>query len=202
MLTIRRPKDEDVVRWLLETKKSQLTYDAPGITDHEHVPPGFDVDGQQTLLGYGEETYKFACSALRGWLMFPREMTAFYWPSQSIRVGEVVAVLFRAGPLWSLNPCRIVYVIDNNRPTDTVHRFGFAYGTLPGHLECGEERFAVSWDRADDSVRYELLAISRPDHTLTKLGYPYARFVQARFRRLSSLAMQGAVAASSQVACG
>jgi uncharacterized protein (UPF0548 family) len=35
-------------------------------------------------------------------------------------------------------PCRIVYVIDE------PDRRGFAYGTLPGHPERGEEAFIIS----------------------------------------------------------
>ena len=49
--------------------------------------------------------------------------------------------------LWWLNACRIVYVVDEAGP---VTKFGFAYGTLPGHAGTGEERFLVEWDRASD----------------------------------------------------
>ena len=121
--------------------------------------------------------------------MFPQGMTTLYWPDRSIEVGVDVAVLFRAGPLWSLNPCRIIYVLDKHDSSDDVYQFGFTYGTLDGHLECGEERFCVSWNRNDDSVKYELTAVSRPNNLLTWVGYPYARIVQAKFRKLSAQAM-------------
>ena len=42
-------------------------------------------------------------------------------------------------------PARVVYVIDEPL------RKGFAYGTLPGHPETGEEAFIVEY-RDDDSV--------------------------------------------------
>ena len=48
-----------------------------------------------------------------------------------------MAVLARSLGLWWLNACRIVCVIDEDRP---VTGFGFAYGTLPDHAESGEER--------------------------------------------------------------
>jgi uncharacterized protein (UPF0548 family) len=54
-----------------------------------------------------------------------------------IEPGQTVAVLTRVCGLWSLNACRIVYVIQEDR------RFGYAYGTLPEHAESGEERFLV-----------------------------------------------------------
>ena len=73
-------------------------------------------------------------------------------------------------------------------------RFGFAYGTLPGHAESGEERFLVEWDRADDAVWYDILAFSRPRHPLARLGYPLTRRTQRRFARDSAAAIRQAVA--------
>ncbi len=84
----------------------------------------------------------------------------------------------------------IVYVVDESGPTN---RFGFACGTLPGHVESGEERFLVEWDDADDAVWYDILAFSRPNHVLTRLGYPVVRRLQRRFGRDSAAAMRKAV---------
>ena len=74
-----------------------------------------------------------------------------------------------------------------------MERFGFAYGTLPGHAERGEERFLVEWSHEDDSVFYDVLAFSRPNHLLAWLGYPFARILQRRFARDSKEAMKEAV---------
>jgi hypothetical protein len=117
-----------------------------------------------------------------------------------------VAVLYRARPipLWMLFPARVVYVVDeclgsgvrehpDRADIARQMRFGFAYGTVPNHPERGEERFLVEWDARDDSVWYDLVAVSRPGHWLARVGYLYARYEQARFRRLSGLAMQRAV---------
>jgi phosphatidylserine/phosphatidylglycerophosphate/cardiolipin synthase-like enzyme len=51
-----------------------------------------------------------------------------------------------------VNLCRVVYVIDE--PDGPIARFGFAYGTLPGHAVAGEELFLATWDRATDEVRF------------------------------------------------
>jgi len=75
-----------------------------------------------------------------------------------------------------------------------VKRFGFAYGTLPGHVESGEERFLIEWDRADNCVWYDILAFSRPRHILAWLGYPWVRHLQKRFRQESGAAMCRATA--------
>ena len=103
------------------------------------------------------------------------------------------ANLFRAWLMggWLVLPTRILYLIEN-KDADSI-RSGFAYGTVQGHWEHGEERFLVEWDRRDNSVWYDLLVFSRPRHPLAKLAYPYTRYEQARFRRLSCLAMQRSV---------
>jgi len=74
-----------------------------------------------------------------------------------------------------------------------VRRYGFAHGTLPAHAESGEERFLVEWDRADDAVWYDVLAFSRPNLVLARLGYPLTRRTQKRFARESAAAMSKAV---------
>jgi uncharacterized protein (UPF0548 family) len=95
-------------------------------------------------------------------------------------------VLGRACCMWTLNACRIVHVVDEPR------RFGFAYGTLPDHVESGEERFIVEWNQDDDTVWYDILAFSRPNHFLTRLGYPLVRRLQKRFARDSAGTMKKA----------
>jgi uncharacterized protein (UPF0548 family) len=107
-----------------------------------------------------------------------------------IEVGAQAGVIIHALGLWWLNAARIVYVIDEPR------RFGFAYGTLPGHAECGEERFLVE-HLADDSVWYDLRAFSQPRYWPARIGKPVVRRLQRRFARLSRAAMQAAVADGS-----
>ncbi|MCA9123310.1 MAG: DUF1990 domain-containing protein [Planctomycetales bacterium] len=201
MLTMRPPTQAAVLRFIQSLKDTPFTYDQVGMTTEKSMPSGFDVDKYQKALGHGAETYNKAKDCIRRWLMFPPEMATLFWPDQSILVGAEVAVLFRAGPLWSLNPCRIVSRCEDEQSANQIHRFGFSYGTLAGHLECGEERFTVTWSPIDDSVYYELLAISRPNHLLTKLGYPYARRVQARFRRLSGESVSQAISCAATAVC-
>src|SRR5262249_38584016 len=113
------------------------------------------------------------------------------WPPETpIQAGQVVAVIARLFGLSWLNACRIVYVVDEQGP---VQRYGFAYGTLPEHVESGEERFTVEWHEADAAVWYDILAFSRPQQLLARLGYPLARRLQKRFARDSAAAMQKAV---------
>ena len=124
------------------------------------------------------------------WQQFRLGWVEAWPPDTPIREGEVVAVLARVLGLWWLNAARLVYVVDQE---GSVTAFGFAYGTLPGHAESGEERFLVEWDRGDDAVRYDILAFSRPNHLLTRLGYPVVRRLQKRFGRDSAASMLRAV---------
>ena len=82
-------------------------------------------------------------------------------------------VIARVGPVHALAPCRIVYTIDE------PNRFGFAYGTLPGHPECGEEAFTVDRDEHDRAT-FSIVAFSRPADLPAKLGRPVARSIQVR----------------------
>ncbi len=74
-----------------------------------------------------------------------------------------------------------------------IGRYGFAFGTLPGHSERGEERFTVEWHRSDDSVWYEVFAIAGPHHLLAKVGYPVMRLIQKRFAVDSERVMRAVV---------
>ncbi len=56
-------------------------------------------------------------------------------------------------------------------------RVGFAYGTLVGHPERGEELFLVE-RQADDSVTLTIRAFSRPARWYTRLAGPLYRLVQ------------------------
>jgi uncharacterized protein (UPF0548 family) len=94
---------------------------------------------------------------------------------------------------FSLNACRIVYVVDEKGSNGGICRFGFAYGTLPEHAESGEERFTVEWNHASEEVWYDIFAFSRPRHALPRIGYPLARSLQRKFAAGSKQAMRKAV---------
>ena len=66
----------------------------------------------------------------------------------------------------------MVYVVDE------PDRRGFAYGTLPGHAESGEEQFVVRYDPATDEVHAEVVAFSRHATWWSRLGSPVASVAQ------------------------
>lgn len=193
LLSWKKPSREYLERFLKSQAHKTFTYAAIGATATT-PPEGFAIDHTRVQLGVGATDFAAARRALQTWEQF-RLGWVEAWPSTTpLQTGEIVAVMGRAIGLWWLNSCRIVYVVDETGPID---RFGFAYGTLPGHVERGEERFLIEWDHRDNSVWYDILAFSRPRHILTKLGYPLVRRKQKRFGRDSAASMLRAVRADT-----
>jgi len=197
MFCFFKPPDSHIRHYLARQADQPFSYDCVGCTRDTPEPRrGWNIDHARVLLGRGEVAFQKARAAIEAWQMFPREVASICWP-ETPRQGLLAAVVYWAGPLrlWILFPTRVVYVLDGaiHRDGRQIEQFGFGYGTLADHPERGEERFLVEWDRADDSVWYDLMAVSQPAHWLARLGYPYTRYEQARFRRLSCAAMQRAV---------
>ncbi len=189
MITLRKPSAATVQRFLDQQVAAPFSYQGVGSSAGQ-TPQGYIVDHTRVLLGHGEAVYQAACAGVRGWQQFNLGWVLpgdFITPIQS---GQTVAVMGHAVGLWWLNACRIVYVIDETGP---IARFGFAYGTLPSHAERGEERFQIEWHRHDDGVWYDILAFSRPNLLVARLGYPLVRRQQKRFARDSAAAMQRVV---------
>jgi uncharacterized protein (UPF0548 family) len=171
MFSLRMPSTESIRRILSEQAKLDFTYSPVGATAHT-PPAGYVVDSTRIELGAGESVFHSAKAALKRWEQF-RLGWVEPWPSETpIQAGEVVAIMGCVVGVWWLNCCRIVYVVDESGP---ISKFGFAYGTLPCHVESGEELFLIEWDRNTNSVWYNILAFSRSNHFLTRLGYPLVR---------------------------
>ena len=88
------------------------------------------------------------------------------------RAGAVVELRIGPPPLQVRAPCRVVRVVDE------PDRVGFAYGTLDGHPERGEEGFFV--ERVAGEARFTIVAFSRPATALARVGGPLTRLVQDR----------------------
>jgi uncharacterized protein (UPF0548 family) len=180
---------ERLREFLAAQAKLDLSYPAVGATAAA-PPAGYVVDRTRIKLGEGAGIFTAAKAALRRWEHFRLGWVETWPPDAPIQADQVVAVIARLFGLWWLNACRIVYVVDEEGP---VQRYGFAYGTLPEHAESGEERFTVEWHEADDAVWYDILAFSRPQQLLPRLGYPFARRLQQCFASDSAAAMRRAV---------
>jgi uncharacterized protein (UPF0548 family) len=191
LFSLKAPTESEIRRFIAKQKDSHFSYSDVGASATA-VPASYNVDHNRVQLGRGEVTWRRATEAIQAWRMFSMPWVNLHWPSAPIQVGTAVAVSVRHFGFYSLNACRIVYVVEEE---SLVKRFGFAYGTLADHAESGEERFTVEWNRADDSVWYDILAFSRPRQMLARLGYPLSRLLQERFA-------EGSKAAMIKAACG
>jgi uncharacterized protein (UPF0548 family) len=188
MFTLREPSPDDVNKFIASQAGLPFSYAEVGAT--KTTPPaGYTVDHNRVQLGSGVEVYERAVEALKQWRQFDLGWVRIVPSGVKLEKGATVAVKTRTGGLWSLSAARVIYLVDEEKP---IKRFGFAYGTLPDHVERGEERFLIEWTLSDDSVWYDLLAFSQPRHPLVRLGFPYARMLQKRFARDSLLVMQSA----------
>lgn len=190
MILLREPSEAKIRRFLEGQRFLPFSYPEVGAS-REGAPPGYQVNQHRGRLGAGTETFERAVEAMRRWKMYETGWTRLLWPDAPISEGTVVGVLGRHLGLWSLNACRIAYVLEDDGPS--LKRRGFAIGTLPGHVERGEERFTVEWRAADDSVSYELFAFARPAHPLARAAPLLARLIQRRFAvdSLRSMAAAG-----------
>jgi uncharacterized protein (UPF0548 family) len=186
MLFLRKPSTTAIAEFLAAQEKLDFTYTAIGATA-TIAPLGYALDHTRVKLGEGLAVFEKAKAAVKDWTPFQLDWVEAHPRSIEMRAGQMVAVLARVAGLWWLNASRVIYVVDE------PGRFGFAYGTLPEHAETGEERFLVEWDQASDTIFYDILAFSRPNQLLARLGYPLARRVQSRFRADSAAAMIEAV---------
>jgi uncharacterized protein (UPF0548 family) len=194
MFLLSEPSHERVRKFLLAEQDRPFSYSEVGAT-RDGPPARYTLDHSRVRLGRGEDKYTRAAQAIRKWEMFHLGWVKLFWTDTPIEAGATVAVLARHLGFYSLNACRIVYLIEEDGP---AKKFGFAYGTLANHAERGEERFSVEWRRDDDSVWYDILAVSRPNQFLARAGYPIARALQKRFARDSKLAMLKFVNASGE----
>jgi uncharacterized protein (UPF0548 family) len=188
------PLDDEVRRFIANQEHAGFAYSEVGASA-DTVPDGYNVDHNRIELGRGERVWQRTVAAVGAWQMFNIPWLRLYWPDTPIEVGAIVAISVCHFGFFSLNACRIVYVVDEDGVVTNapVSRFGFANGTLGEHAESGEERFTVEWDRTSDNVFYDILAFSRPRHTLAKLTYPLSRSLQRAFADCSKVTMSNAV---------
>jgi len=184
-----KPTNQRIQKFIAIQHHRSFSYPEIGATKNT-PPPNYIVDHNRVQLGLGAETFARAKTAIQHWAMFDFDWVQLSWPETIIEVGSTVAIMTRAFGIWSVNACRIVYVIEEN---GAVEKFGFAYGTLPDHVGRGEERFTVEWYHKDDTVWYDLLAFSQPNQLPSKIAYGFMRSQQKRFAVASLQAMVRAV---------
>ena len=152
-----------------EKPLSDFTYAEVGATAAK-LPSGYNHLRAQRIVGHGAELFEDCARVILNWGI---------QKGAGFRVANEGPVLehdenrlgLHWGPFQTWAICRVVYVIDEPR------RKGFAYGTLPGHPERGEESFIVSIDD-EGLVVFDIVAFSKPARWFARLGSPLLRFLQ------------------------
>ena len=149
-------------------------------------PTGYRSDRDVILLGQGEEVFARAIAAVRRWQAQRGAGIEVIPDGASVADGDTTLLLIRALGLWTVAPCRVVYVHDE------ADRFAFAYGTLPGHPEEGEASFVVT-RLADGDVEFRVASFSRPVAPLARASKPLTRRIQRRVTLSYLAAIKAAV---------
>ncbi|MGB8404539.1 MAG: DUF1990 domain-containing protein [Mycobacterium sp.] len=144
-----------------------FTYPEVGATAGE-LPAGYHQVHAGAQIGSGRQRFDTAAQAVLRWGM--QRGAGLRLQTSTERAEPGTEVLGRLGPFPV--PCRVVYVVDE------PDRRGFAYGTLPGHPESGEELFCVRYDPETDGVHAEITAFSRPALWWSRAGHPFAAMAQ------------------------
>ena len=197
MFLLHAPTPAEVRTFLAGQRAAAPT--APiGLTDWDKPPRGFALARTRFALGHGPNAEERACAALRGWAPFRAGWVQLRGDSPTLEVGATAALHVRlfGGPRLGLHLLIANRVV---RMIEEPGRFGFLYGTLPGHVLQGEERFLIETDERGH-VTLELLTVSRPAGMLGSLARPLARPVIAQFQRLGARHYGRAVARASGVA--
>lgn len=165
---------------LEELAQRRFNYDIVGSTQYDETPPGNHRLEHRERIGTGDEVFRRAGEALLHWRMHRAAglpMTATDTPPQigtnslgRLGLGMLIGRLRTLSPLGAIGlpvPCRVVWTVDE------PDRIGFAYGTLEGHPEAGEESFVVTRD--PDGIYFTVRAYSRAAAWYARLGGPATR---------------------------
>lgn len=168
---------------VLALQKAPLTYSEVGATraDRGKNLPMYRHLRQSRRLA-AATTWTSATQALLRWQVPDRAGLRVRASSIVIEQGSVGELSFGLGKAAFRAPVRVVYL-----DQDADH-CAFAYGTLPGHPEIGEEAFALDRD-ADGGILFTITAFSRPGTLTTRVAGPLGALVQsaATWRYLRSL---------------
>ncbi|THA57639.1 DUF1990 family protein [Streptomyces sp. A1136] len=162
---------------LLSTGRDTLSYPERGATEHRPLPAGYNHLHHRTRIGHGRDVFEAAGTALTTFDAHRASGMRVGAETGAVRPGARVTVGIGFGPLRVDARCLVV------RTAYETTRIGFAYGTLAGHPESGEESFMVLME-PDGTVWFEVTAFSRPARWYTRLGGPLVPFLQLAYARL------------------
>lgn len=134
------------------------------------LPPGYEYLFASRRVGYGQVLFDECSKTVLTWGI--QSGAGFRVAHRNpVQANQENYLGLHFGLFRTAAPCRVVYVIDE------PSRKGFAYGTVGGHPESGEESFIVEL-KPDGTVVFEIRAFSRPARWFARLGSLFIRFLQ------------------------
>ncbi|MER6447280.1 DUF1990 domain-containing protein [Streptomyces venezuelae] len=162
---------------LISAGRDTVNYPDRGATAHRPLPAGYNHLHHRTRLGRGRAVFEAAGTAVTTFHAHRTSGMRVQADVGAVRPGSRVVVGIGLGPLRIDAPCQVIWTA--YEPA----RIGFAYGTLAGHPECGEESFVVDMD-PDGTVWFTVTAFSRPNAWYTRLAGPVVPVLQHQYARL------------------
>lgn len=132
--------------------------DVPGVPDRT-----FSIEVTGTLAA--------AAATLRRWAPHAGINARIVPDGSAMEPGSTLLVVAPFGPFEMAVPDRVIAVVDE------PDRFGFAYGTLAGHAEAGEEAFLAE-QITPDRLRLTVRVQARAATLLARLGTPVVVLLQ------------------------
>jgi uncharacterized protein (UPF0548 family) len=151
---------------------SGFTYPEVGGTfSGADLPGGYNHLRRRMRVGSGERAFETAAAAVVEWRMHAGMRVRPAADRTRAEPGGRVVLTVGVGRLSLRAPCEVVWTVDEPR------RRGFAYGSLPGHPERGEESFIVDWDETD-AVWLTITAFSTGGRWFARLAAPLVPLAQ------------------------
>ncbi|MFD7256233.1 DUF1990 family protein [Streptomyces sp. NPDC059874] len=159
---------------LISAGRDTVSYPDRGATARRPLPAGYNHLRHRTRVGHGRAAFEAAGNAVTTFHAHRTSGMRVRAADGAVRPGGRVVVGIGFGPLRIDAPCEVIWTAFEPA------RVGFAYGTLTGHPECGEESFVVEID-PDGTVWFTVTAFSRPNSWYTRLAGPVIPFLQLRY---------------------
>jgi uncharacterized protein (UPF0548 family) len=175
-------------------EEAAVTYGALGASDELDLmrfpPKGFRPFERRARIGFGDERWDYAWAELMSWGVQERsgmrvERVSDPEGERPLVAGDTVVLHIPAWPVNVSAPARVVWIVEE------PERRGFAYGTLPGHPERGEEAFVLHRER-DGSIWIVVRGFARPAR-FWRLVAPLLRLTQRRWMTRYLRALAGPV---------
>lgn len=161
MWMLRRPRESQVIEFLMKSARKPLNYASQAQLSNDYQATQFST---QIYLGNGIAAYRKAVNAMHDWQMIRTAGADLFWPERGLQRGTTLAIGMRAFGLYWLNPCRITEIsetpIMDRQCSDLKATVGWR--TVDGHSLKGGELFSVRFARETGDVWYEISSIAIP----------------------------------------